>query len=430
MSDCKVRARFVAAAIFFLAAAFVFAKTGRDALFVQGRGLFDLPKAYIGIAVLSGPLAFTVLSLLKTFGPRAVRILLPLATALSLIAFSTVVRPGGGVLMTLFFIFVPLVWGVIFSVSWLLASDLLDGASRDEMADGFSLIGGAAILGGVAAASIAKLAAPHMEPRAFLWFAAFGLVIGSAIMAQAQRLCPPEMAPPDTPSDKETDGSPSSPSLLASSYTRTLLAVGMAGAIVGVLIEFQFYLAASVSEGAGRDKALFFANFYLVLNLAALAVQVWVLPRLLHRVGVGGALLVLPVALVGGVVGLAASASLMMASVVRVAEGGLKSSIHRASWEQAYLFLEKSERARTKVLVDGMALRFAEGFAALLLLGWLHFVVGGSEVKDGSSVWLASLLLLGVLVWLAATKKLSREIATRESGLDDRAHVLALSPGG
>ena len=128
-------------------------------------------------------------------------------------------------------------------------------------------------------------------------------------MAEAQRLYPPEMTPPDTPTDNETDRSPATPSLLASSYTRTLIAVGMAAAIVGVLIEFQFYLAASVSEGAGRDKAVFFANFYLMLNLAALAVQVWVLPRLLHRVGVGGALLVLPVALVGGAAGLAAGGS-------------------------------------------------------------------------------------------------------------------------
>ncbi len=428
MKGWKTRSHFVAAPIFFLTAAFVFAKTGRDALFVQGRGLFDLPKAYVGIALLSGPLAYTVLSLFKSYGPRAVRILLPLATALSLIAFSTVVRPGGGVLMTLFFMFVPLFWGVIFSVSWLLASDLLDGASRDDTASGFSLVGGAAILGGVAAAALARLAAPHVEPRAFLWFAVFGLAMASAVMAEAQRRYPPQMKPRDAPSDQ--GGNSGAPSPLASSYTWALVAVGSAAAVVGVLIEFRFYLAASVSEGAGRDKAAFFANYYLALNLVALVVQIWVLPRLLHRIGVGGALLVLPLALVGGVAGLAASASLVVASAVRVTEGGLKSSIHRASWEQAYLAIRRADRAATKVFVDGVALRLAEGLAALALLLWLHYIVADSDVKGVSTLWITALLSLGALAWLASTRKLARKIRARESSLDAEESLKAPLPGG
>jgi AAA family ATP:ADP antiporter len=429
MSQWRERSYFVASAIFFLAAAFVLAKTGRDALFVQDRGLFDLPKAYIGIAALSGPLAFAVLFLLKAYGARTVRLLLPVAAALSLVAFSAVVRPGGGALMTFFFMFVPLIWGVIFSASWLLASDLLDGAGRDDTARGFSLIGGAAILGGVVAGGAARLVASHFEPRAFLWFAALGLVLGAGIMAVAQRRYPPEMMPPE-PGGGEGESSPGGPSLLASPYTRALAAVGMAGALVGVLVEFQFYLAASVTEGAGRDKAGFFATFYLVLNLAALVVQVFVLPRILNRVGVGGALLVVPFALVGGAAGLAASASLLVASAVRVTEGGLKSSIHRASWEQAYLGVRRTQRARTKVMVDGMATRFAEGLAALGLLLWLHLVVGEAGLKGTSTLLISTALLLAALAWLVSTRSLARAIRASDSKLDPQAPVLAPPPGG
>jgi hypothetical protein len=109
MTDWLARARFVASAVSLLAAAFVLAKTGRDALFVQDRGLFDLPKAYIGIALLSGPLAFLTLWLLKACGPTLARVLLPSAAALALVLFSLVVQPGGGLLMTFFFMFVPLI---------------------------------------------------------------------------------------------------------------------------------------------------------------------------------------------------------------------------------------------------------------------------------------------------------------------------------
>lgn len=412
--DWNKRARFVAASIFFLAAAFVFAKTGRDALFVQGRGVFDLPKAYIGIAAVSGPLAFSVLFFLKRYGPRLVRLWLPVFAAITLFALSGFVHSGGGTVMTLFFMFVPLVWGVIFSVSWLLASDLLEGAPPDAAARGFSRIGGAAIVGGVVAAAVASLVAPRMEPAFFLWFAAIGLLIAAGIMATAQRRYPPNIVSLQPRPDG--DGSTNDRSILGSRYTRALLTVGMLAALVGVLVEFQFYVAASLAGGAARDKAALFANFYLWLNMAALMAQIWILPRLLRRVGIGGALLVLPMALVGGATGLAASGSLFVASAVRVTEGGLKSSIHRASWEQTFLSLEQHSRTRAKILVDGMAVRFAEGLAALVVLLWLRLVVGDSDLGTHSTAWMTLLLLMGALGWVVATRRLACEIRARARG--------------
>jgi AAA family ATP:ADP antiporter len=416
MTDWLARARFVASAVSLLAAAFVLAKTGRDALFVQDRGLFDLPKAYIGIALLSGPLAFLTLWLLKACGPTLARVLLPSAAALALVLFSLVVQPGGGLLMTFFFMFVPLIWGVIFSVWWLLASDLLHGASRTQTARGYSLVGGAGIVGGIVGAGLARVAAPLVEPHVYLWFAALGLVVAACVMAAAERRYPsPHADVLGGPAARVGRMDGAIRALLANGYTRALVAAGMAAALSGVLIEFRFYVAAAVAEGAVREKAAFFANFYLVLNLLALAVQVLILPRLVHRIGVGGALLILPVALVGGTVGLAVSASLLVSSALRVAEGGLKSSIHRTSWEQAFLAVAGRERARAKVLVDGLAVRVAEGFGGGVLLLWLWFVVGDAGVTAGSIAWITALLAASVLVWLAVTLRLMAEIGQRAS---------------
>ncbi len=44
-----------AASIGLLTVAFTLAKTGRDALFFQGRGLLQLPMAYMGISLCSAP---------------------------------------------------------------------------------------------------------------------------------------------------------------------------------------------------------------------------------------------------------------------------------------------------------------------------------------------------------------------------------------
>jgi AAA family ATP:ADP antiporter len=254
-----------------------------------------------------------------------------------------------------------------------------------------------------------------VEPQALLWLAALALVASSAIMAAAQRRFPPALAGPVQDADVTSEQASEAPRpVWSSSYVRALIAVGMAAAVVGVLVEFRFYLAAAASGGEGRDQAEFFATFYLTLNLGALVIQLWVLPRILHRVGLGGALLILPVALVGGAAALAASVSLAVAAAVRVTEGGLKSSIHRTSWEQAYLPLAVADRPRTRVFVDGLATRVAEGMAGGLLLLWLHVIVADAGVTEGATRWITALMVLAVAAWLAATEWLGREL--RRSG--------------
>ena len=115
-------------------------------------------------------------------------------------------------------------------------------------------------------------------------------------------------------------------------------------------------------------------------------------------------------------------------------EGGVKSSIHRTSWEQAYLSVAKPVRARTKVLVDGLAARVAEGLAAVALLLWLRFVVGDSaDMKEVSTLWISALLLLGAVAWVASTRTLAQEIRARQPSLhrlDMRDALGAPLPGG
>jgi ATP/ADP translocase len=91
---------------------------------------------------------------------------------------------------------------------------------------------------------------------------------------------------------------------------------------------------------------------------------------------------------------------------LRVVDGGLRSSIHRASWEQAYLSLEAAERAHAKLVVDGMAGRLAEGAIALVLLAWLRFVVGGRPLLGQETSSITYLLLGASLVWLGLTRAL------------------------
>ena len=417
--EARAQTRFVAGSVFLLAIGFFLVKVGRDALFIQERGLFDLPKAYLGIAMLAGPVAGVVLAMMRFIGPRATRLVLSGLVSLLLILFSGHIRPGGGLLMIGFFVFVPLVWGVLYSMSWLLAGELLDGAPPRQLAESYGMIGGAAIVGGLLGGLAAKSLAHYLQPNQTLWIAAAVVATSGLVLAWAQMRWPARMARPGPAArPKMMHGMAS---VVKSRFGVLLLGVGMAAGLVSVLLEFQFYMAATGGGDFGRNTTDFFANIYIVLNAAALALQVLVLPRLHKWIGVGGSLLVLPVVLVGGAGTLVAGVSLLGISFLRVAEGGLKSSLHRPNWEQTYLFLSELDRPVAKMLVDGFGVHIAEGMAAGFLSLWLaRFATVADVVAGGTSQTLA-LLFIFSLVWLLLTWALRRRILSR-AALEGEVH--------
>jgi AAA family ATP:ADP antiporter len=399
----------VAAALFLTTAAFILAKTARDALYFMNDGLYDLPMAYLGIAMLSVPMSLLTFGLMKRLGTRRARVVLAIATTLLLLGIAPVVRPGGGRAMTTFFTLIPLLFGALFSSTWLLAADLLEHATVAQRARAYGWIGAASILGGVTGALVAKTLAIAVDTRLFFVGAAGALIAATLIVTCSHRYCPRgslfragTMIMPSGADAKL---------LLNVHYARLLLAIAMLTSLAGLLIEFQFYLAAATAGSTMRNNAHFFATFYLWLNVAALSVQVFVIPQFQQRFGIIGCLLVLPFILLGGVTALLAIGSGFTQSFLRVAEGSLKSSIHRVSWEQAYLPLQRAQRAIAKVLVDGLGARLAEGTGAAIILFWLHAVVGNHGLVGRSAAWVGWLLFGVVVLWIALTSLLGRRLA-------------------
>lgn len=405
----EARTRIVALVLFLMALAFVLGRTGRDALYVLQGGMFDLPKAYLGIASLSLPLAATMTVLMWSLGVRRTRVLATFAGAVALVAYSRVARPGGGLLMTLCFTLLPLGFGVLFSMAWLLGADLLGRAPREVLRRAYGRIGAASIAGGVAGGACARLLAAHVDPGLLILLAALVLSASGVVMVTAHRAC---RRPAGVGAARHTRTLLTElGSLVRQTYVFRLLVVAVMAGLVGVLIEFQFYLAAAVMPGDLHSHTRFFANVYLVLNAGAFAVQLLLMSRLQRVIGVNGSLMILPAVLAGGAISLLANASGVLRAGIRIAEGGLKSSIHRSNWEQAYLPIGPAERGVAKLMVDGMGARLGEGAAAGLLYLWLR--VGATEVGHvGRGVaWLTWMVLIGTILWLVLTRRLGSEIA-------------------
>lgn len=394
------------------ALAFVVAKTGRDALFFQGGGgLLQLPLIYLNIGAASLPVAMVFVKAMKTWGARAARIGILLFAAGVMAFAAPFLRPGDNTPMLAMFMFLPAIFGPLLASLWLLASELFEDAEKRDAARAFSKIGAATLAGGMLGGLLAKALSPVFDPKWLIFGAAFAILGAALLVLHIHRRFPTQGAAKKSPAKFGIGAT------VSNKYALTLLFISMTGALAGLLIEFQFYAAAAGARMGSAGNANFFANFYILLNLSSLVLQVFLTPRIQDKLGISGGLMVLPFALVGGAAFAGAAATAFSRSLLRVTEGGLRSSVHRSIWEQAFLPVDSSERSTVKLVVDGVAARVAEALGALAILLWLKQVVPTGKLEMPLDTrWMSWVILVTVITWLAITRKLRKPAADEKTG--------------
>jgi ATP/ADP translocase len=395
--------------------AFIVAKTGRDALFFQGSGgLLQLPLIYINIGAASLPLAIVFVKAMKVWGARPARLGVFTLAASVMVLASPFLQPGDSKLLLGIFVLIPAIFALMFASLWLLASDIFDKTEKSQAARAFSKIGAATLAGGMSGGLISKALAPHFDPQWMIFLA--GIVIFGAIglIRQIHGAFPANIsAQRDNPKTKFGFLAP-----LSNKYAVTLLLISMTGALAGLLIDFQFYAAAASASMGSKGNANFFANFYILLNFSSLLLQLFATPKIQDKVGLRGGLMVLPFALVGGATFATAAATAFSRSVLRVTEGGLRSSVHRSIWEQAFIPVDSSERSSVKIAVDGIAARIAEAIGAAAILVWLKQAVPDGVINMPlDTQWISWLLLVTVAVWLFVTRKLRVQVKSEAASI-------------
>jgi hypothetical protein len=400
---------FPAAALGTLTAAFIIAKTGRDALFFQGAGgLLQLPVVYINIGAATLPLALLFVKAMRIWGARPARIGLLILVAVVLAMAAPFLQPGEGTLLLGVFMFIPASFGLLFASLWLLASDIFEDAEKRTAAHAFSRIGAATLAGGMSGGLVAKGLAFYVDPKWLIFIGALLIAVVAALVLYIHHRFPTNLL---KNKDKKTLSKSGFLAPLANRYAQTLLFISMTGALAGLLIDFQFYAAATAAGMGSKGNAGFFANFYILLNFSSLLLQLFATPKIQDRIGLRGGLMVLPMALIGGATFATAAATALSLSVLRVTEGGLRSSIHRSIWEQAFIAVDSNDRSSVKIAIDGIAARFAEALGAVAILLWLkQAAAGGILPMPLDTRWITWVILATVAAWLVITHNLRVQI--------------------
>ena len=404
----SLQTRLPALALGLTTLAFIVAKTGRDALFFQGSGgLLELPLVYINIAAASLPLALVFVKVMKLWGARRARLAVFSLAATVLAVAAPFLRPGDNTLMFAIFIFIPAIFGLLFASLWLLTSDIFENSDKKVAARAFSKIGTATLAGGMSGGLISKGLAPWLDPKWLILLAACILLGVVALVSYIHGRFPGKLTGQKNSMQKRLGFF----TPLKNPYALTLLFIAMSGALAGLLIDFQFYAAAAGARMGAKGNANFFANFYILLNFSSLLLQLFATPKIQDKIGLRGGLMVLPVALIGGATFATAAATALSRSVLRVTEGGLRSSVHRSIWEQAFIPLDSMERSAVKIAVDGIGARIAEALGAVAILWWLRQAVPDGIIKMPLDTgWMTWVILGTVAVWLLITQKLRSQV--------------------
>jgi AAA family ATP:ADP antiporter len=389
----EVRAAFGATFIVFvILLAHALLETARDALFLANLPATRLPWMYLVLAGVGLAVAGASLRVATRFGTRRAVVfgqLVAAAGTASLWALMSV--PNSAVYYALY------VWAGIASMSilvqfWLHLSEIFTATQAKRL---FPVIGSGSILGVLVGYALADLIARQLGPPSLLLASAGFFLLGvPATLAVDQPGTPPANATDDS-APAETKSEPglldSISAALGHPYLRRVCLILLLASVTVTMVDFVFKSVVARSV-APENLAPFFARSYLVFNLLSLVALLAAATPLLRRVGVTGALAILPAALAVGGLGLSLVGGLAMALSLKGIDGALRWSTHKTAAELLFVPLPRQLRHSVKSVVDMTAQRGGQALGSLLILSVLSVTgderVFGPLIVIGAGLWI------------------------------------------
>ena len=272
------------------------------------------------------------------------------------------------------FYFLGLILGtLLLSQFWTLANNIYDPRQAKRL---FGFIGGGAALGGMAGAGLTVVIAERGGTDSLPLWSAAALALSVAVVSAVIRTERPGGAPSEQSGEEEGGGMAALRLLGQSAHLRLMAVLISLAAFGGVIIDQQLSMAAEAFNGRGETDAItsFLATVRFSLSAASFVIQVWVVRYIYRFLGIGVALILLP--------------------------------------------LPSSTKRQTKEFLDVTVDRFARGTAGLLLL--LLIKPWGLALS-----WpqLSYVVLTLVAIWSALTVVVRRRyVATVRKGLESQ-HV-------
>ncbi len=312
-----------------------------------------------------------------------------------------------------FYLFGLIMGILLISQFWTLANEIYDPRQAKRL---FGFIGAGASLGGIAGSSILRFTVNAVGTNNLLLVSAAILIVCAFIVTAVQgrvgALLLASIA--ETGEERGVGGSEAIRMLQRSRHLQVIALVIAFGAIGANLIEQQLNMAAEAFKGRNEVDGLtaFLGTVQLYTSMAGFFIQIFVTSRIHRFLGIGFALLILPVSLGTTAAVMLANAVLWAPALARVLDTSLRYTVDKTTREILFLPLPSDLKQQAKPFVDVTVDRLAKGVSALLAL--VLIAPWGLQL-DWQQVSYASLAICGLWIGTAVAARRGYIAAFRTS---------------
>jgi AAA family ATP:ADP antiporter len=397
--------------LFLVIASYVVGKAARSALFLGEYAAVNLPYVTIAIAVLVGVVVAVYVRIARRTTLRNLLVWSLACFSSTAVGFWYVAHfHKAAWLYPAFYVWVG-IYGVLAPAQvWTLANDVLTTRQAKRL---FGLVGSGAISGFIFGGfltrqlvgrfgaesvllAMAILSMSCIVPVVLVFRRTSGAA-GAALETEAQ------LAQAGLASLGDDTFLQSLRLVSSSAYLRSIAAVICLSSIATTTANWQFEAFTQAQFAMNKDAiGRFLGDFYFFAGIACLLFQLLVTSRLLRRFGIGPALFVVPLALLGGSIAILVWGTLSAAVLLRASDQILRYSIDKSTVELLYLPVAPGVKLAVKAFIDTVVWRLGDGLSGILVLGLVTW--GGTSARQVS--WMNIVI---IAAWAAAALRARRE---------------------
>jgi len=396
-------------AVFLLLTGYYLLKTAREPLILLHGGAEVKQYAAAGQALLLIAVVRGYSALAKRVGRTALIATVYLFFVSNLVVFAMLARTHAAIGVP-FYLWVGVFNMTAVSQFWSLAADIYDLEQGKRL---FGIVGVGGAAGAVVGARLAKSLA-HQGPAALMVAAAILLLVCTALLIGIARRadCPRRQGhEPGRDEPVARDGL-----LRWLARDRYLLLIAALALLLNWVRSNGDYildrtLLAAVAEakatGAGATVFVttFKANYFEWVNITTLLLQLFVVSRVISRLGITAALLFLPVLAFGEYAVFLAAPIRSIFLVAKVGESSLEYSVQNTGRQALFLDASRMEKYVGKTVVDTFVVRAGDALTALVI--W-----SGRRAALSSQAF-AALNLVLIVAWVSVVFAIRRESLRR-----------------
>jgi ATP:ADP antiporter, AAA family len=348
-------------------AGYVITKNVRDGLFLYRFSPYDLPKIYLGIAVVISFVVALYVKLSARIGQKAIIVGSLLFFISNILAQWWAVRVQFAYVEWIFYVWASIFGIIVVTQVWTVANLVLDLRQAKRL---LPFVASGAILGssvgGFTAARLARLKSIGTD-NLMLILVPLLIAAGTVSYLLLSRYGQAEAG-----QEKEAKVFSFKKALATIRNSRYLMLIvlllGLSN-IVTMVVGIQFADVVKHAFGDKNQITAFMGTFTASFSMFSFFLQVLAGSWLLKKFGVRWMILVLPAALIGGsLILLFFPLALWAGAALKGSDHTLRYSVDRTSTELLYLPLPQSTKAEVKAVTDMVGQRLADGLGALVLL--------------------------------------------------------------